>query len=255
MICNLTIGSVVIPLAGYTGRTSETRGLQISTQAQSQTVAYIGTAEARQFWRPGSLVTASFTSFLTFDSVADAEFFIGALPTDLIDQDGATAVLGTRTAFGTKQVETATAAGTATGNGNVAVTITSAIVEGSPLTINVPISSGDDPGDWAAKVREALATIPAITKRFTVTGPTTSITLTAKVAAANDATLNIALANGSPSPGITPTATSTNTTAGVADSITPTLTLYDAIAAIGTDAQGASVMLNATITGRTDNPA
>lgn len=255
MICNLTIGSVVIPLAGYTGRTSETKGLQISTQAQSQTVAYIGTAEARQFWRPGSLVTASFTSFLTFSSATEAEFYAGTLPTDLIDQDGATAVLGTRTAFGTAQVETATAAGTATGDGNVAVTITSAIVEGSPLTINVPISSGDTASVWAAKVRTALDATPAVSKRFSVGGSTTSIQLTAKVAAANDATLNIALANGSPSPGITPAATSANTTAGVADTVTPMLTLYDAIAAVGTDVQGASVMLNATITGRTDNPA
>lgn len=255
MICNLTIGSVVIPLAGYTGRTSETKGLQISTQAQSQTVAYIGTAEARQFWRPGSLVTASFTSFLTFGSVADAEFFIGTLPTDMINQDGATAILGTRTALGTAQVETATAAGTATGNGNVTVTITSAIVDGSPLAITVPISSGDSAATWAGKVRTALAANLAVSKRFSVGGSTTSIQLTAKVAATNDATLNIALANGSPSPGITPAATSADTTAGVADTVTPTLTLYDAIAAIGTDAQGASVMLNATITGRTDNPA
>jgi hypothetical protein len=255
MICNLTIGSVVIPLAGYTGRTSETKGLQISTQAQSQTVAYIGTAEARQFWRPGSLVTASFTSFLTFGSVAEAEFYIGTLPTDLIDQDGATAVLGTRTALGTAQVETATAAGTATGNGNVTVTITSAILDGSPLTVTVPISSGDPASTWAGKVRTALAADISVSKRFSVGGSTTSIQLTAKVAAANDATLNIALANGSPSPGITPAATSANTTAGVTDTVTPTLTLYDAIAAIGTDAQGASVVLNATITGRTDNPA
>lgn len=255
MICNLTIGSTVIPLAGYTGRTSETRGLQVSTETQSQTVSYIGTAEARQFWRPGSLVTASFTSYLTFSSATEAEFFVGTLPTDLIDQDGATAVLGTRTALGTAQVETATAAGTSTGAGNLAVTITSAILDGSPLTINVPIASGEDAGDWAATVRDALASNTAIAKRFIVTGPGTAIRLTARVAAANDATLNIALANGSPSPGITPAATSTNTTAGVADTVTPMLTLYDAIAAVGTDVQGASVVLNATVTGRTTNPA
>lgn len=255
MICNLTIGSTVLPLAGYTGRASETNGLSISTQAQSQTVSYIGKAEARQFWRPGSLVTASFSSLMTFDSVADADFYAGTLPTDLIAQQDATAIIGTRSAFGTKQVETATAAGTATGNGNVAVTITSAILAGSPLTINVPISSGDDPGDWAAKVRDSLAANTEVTKRFTVTGPSTSITLTAKVAGANDSTLNIALANGSPSPGITPAATSANTTAGVADTVTPVLSLYDVIAAVGADSQGASVMLSVTLTGRTANPA
>jgi hypothetical protein len=66
--------------------------------------------------------------------------------------------------------------------------------------------------------------------------------------------LNIAIANGSPSPGITPAATSANTTAGVADTLTGEITLYDAIAAVGVDAQGASVTLSATVTGRTTAP-
>ena len=255
MICNLTIGSTVLPLAGYTGRASETNGLSISTQAQGQTVSYIGVAEARQFWRPGSLVTASFSSLMTFDSVADADFYAGTLPTDLIAQQDATAIIGTRSAFGTAQVETATAAGTASGNGNVAVTITSAIVAGSPLAISVPITSGDTASVWAGKVRTALAANLAIAKRFAVSGTSASIILTSRQAAANDSTLNIALANGSPSPGITPATTSADTTAGVADAVTPVLSLYDVIAAVGADSQGASVMLSVTLTGRTTNPA
>lgn len=255
MICTLTIGSTVVDLAGYTGRSSETSGLSISTSVQAQNVAYIGTTEARQFWRPGSLVTASFTSRMSFDTVADAEFYIANLPFDLIDQQDAVAVLARRSALGTKQVETATAAGTASASGNITVTVTSAIIEGSPIILTVPVNIGDDAGDCAVKIQDAIEANDAIMRRFTLGGASLpNIRLTARRAAANDSTLNIAIANGSPSPGITPAATSANTTAGVADTLTGEITLYDAIAAVGVDAQGASVTLSATVTGRTTAP-
>lgn len=254
MICTLTIGSTVVDLAGYTGRSSETSGLSISTSVQAQNVAYIGATEARQFWRPGSLVTASFTSRMSFDTVADAEFYIANLPFDLIDQQDAVAVLARRSALGTKQVETATASGTATGNGNITVTVTSAVVDGSPVAVTVPVLSGDTASVCAGKIRTALDGNDAISRRFSVSGSGADVILTARRAAANDSTLNIAIANGSPSPGITPAATSANTTAGVADTLTGEITLYDAIAAVGVDAQGASVTLSATVTGRTTAP-
>jgi hypothetical protein len=254
MICTLTIGSTVVDLAGYTGRSSETSGLSISTSVQAQNVAYIGTTEARQFWRPGSLVTASFTSRMSFDTVGDAEFYIANLPFDLIDQQDAVAVLARRSALGTKQVETATAAGTASASGNITVTVTSAIIEGSPIILTVPVNIGDDASDCAVKIQDAIEANDAIMRRFTLSGPLPNIRLTARRAAANDSTLNIAIANGSPSPGITPAATSANTTAGVADTLTGEITLYDAIAAVGVDAQGASVTLSATVTGRTTAP-
>ena len=132
---------------------------------------------------------------------------------------------------GTMQIETATAAGTITASGNASVTITSAGMTGSPLTISVPVVLGDTASAWADKVRTALAADATIAARFTVGGTTTAISLTRlsstvgglSIRSANDATLNIALANGTCT-GITAAPTSTNTTAGVA---TSGVTLYD----------------------------
>ena len=94
----------------------------------------------------------------------------------------------------------------------------------------------------------------AVLKRFTIGGTTTAISLTSKRAAANDGTLNIALANGTPSPGITPASSSADTTAGVADTITSTLNLYDVQANIGLAHKGATVALSVQLTGRTTAP-
>lgn len=116
--------------------------------------------------------------------------------------------------IGTRQVETATAAGTATGNGNVDVTITALGLPGSPLTIPVSISNTDTATVWAGKVRTALAAHPVVKYFFIVGGATTAIILTKRHTAPNDTTFNIALANGTPNPGITPAATSADTTAG-----------------------------------------
>jgi len=132
---------------------------------------------------------------------------------------------------GTAQVETATAAGTITASGNASVTITSAGMTGSPLTISVSVVLGDTASVWAGKVRTALAANATIAARFTIGGTTTAISLTRlsstvgglPIRSANDATLNIALANGTCT-GITAAPTSANTTAGVA---TSGVTLYD----------------------------
>lgn len=109
---------------------------------------------------------------------------------------------------------TNTTAGVAPGTGNASVTITSADIEGSPLTIPVAVTQGDTAATWAGKVRTALAANAAVSSIFTVGGSTTSITLTRVNPAANDATLNIALDNGTCT-GITPALTSADTTAGL----------------------------------------
>jgi len=133
----------------------------------------------------------------------------------------------TATAFvtGVAQVETATAAGTVTATGDASVIVTSAGMTGSPLTILVPVANGDTPTVWAGKVRTVLTANATIAARFTVGGSTTAISLTrlpatvggVSIYSATDATLNIALANGT-STGITAAATSANTTAGTATS-------------------------------------
>jgi hypothetical protein len=120
---------------------------------------------------------------------------------------------------GTKQVETATAAGTITASGNATVIVTGARITGSPVTVSVAVVNGDTAATWAAKVRTALAANTAIAALYDVGGSTTAITLTDKNAIyANDATLNISLANGTCT-GITPATTSANTTSGVAGAV------------------------------------
>lgn len=116
---------------------------------------------------------------------------------------------------GSRQIETATAAGTITTAGNVSVTVTAAGLTGSPLTLLVPVLLGDTAAVWAGKVRAALAANAAISSLFFVGGSGTQIVLAKKVSLANDGTLNIALADDT-SVGVTAAPTSANTSAGVA---------------------------------------
>lgn len=131
---------------------------------------------------------------------------------------------------GTAQVETATAAGTVSGAGNASVVVTSAGMTGSPLTVSVAVAASDTAAVWAGKVRTALAANTVIAARFAVSGTSTAIILTRRpttsipvgsttvdILPGNDTTLNIALDNGT-STGITPAASSANTTEGVATS-------------------------------------
>lgn len=116
---------------------------------------------------------------------------------------------------GTAQVETATAAGAITGSGNATVVITAAGMSGSPITLSVAVTNGDSAATWAGKVRDAMRADSRITALFVVSGSGTSIVLTRTSKAANDATLNISLDNGTCT-GITTAATSAGTTTGAA---------------------------------------
>lgn len=156
--------------------------------------------------------------------------FRGETITEEIQANGTTAVDGTL-AFRTvtkidlpvrnhtpvAQVETATAAGTVTQAGNALVTVTSSLFD-DPIAIDVPVEVDDGANDIAAAIRTTLAANADIAEHFTVSGADAAIILTAKVPAANDDTLNIAIADGTgdgASQGVTTKATSANTTAGV----------------------------------------
>jgi len=121
---------------------------------------------------------------------------------------------------GTSQVETATAVGTITLAGNATVTVTSARFVVSPIVLSVPVALGDTSATWAGKVRNALSANSEIASIFTISAPSADqIRLTETIPAFdNDATLNIALANGTCT-GITAAPTSADTTAGVAGAI------------------------------------
>ena len=170
--------------------------------------------------------TITFPDADVFYSVR-AFFAAGAPELDLNLSTGSTTG-STAWVAGAAQVETATAAGTASAAGNVTTTVTSAGMAGSPLAITTAILSGDTPTVWAGKVRTSLAANAVIAARFDVSGTTTSIILTRKPSAvlaadnetvnlflATDATLNIALAGPA---GVTTAATSANTVAGTVTS-------------------------------------
>jgi hypothetical protein len=113
------------------------------------------------------------------------------------------------------QVETATVLGTVTGNGNATVIVTAAGLNGSPKTLSVAVLNLDSASDVGGKIRTALNADSDILNFFTVGGSGATVSLTSKVAVANDTTLNISIANGTCT-GLTAAPTSTNTTAGVA---------------------------------------
>ncbi len=112
------------------------------------------------------------------------------------------------------QIETATAAGTITSSGDAQVIVTAAGMTGNPKTLAVAVLENDTAAQWAEKIRTALTDDAAITAMFTVGGADASIILTRKVYAADDGTLNVALADGT-CVGITAAPASANTQAGV----------------------------------------
>jgi hypothetical protein len=169
----------------------------------------------------GSQTIGTSARALVYTDVPTVAYSMG-----MVIQDGDTLTLNlttgavTGTVAGTNQVETATivAAAGATTAGNLNVTVTSALVTGSPLLVPVALLLTDNTASLVAtKVRAALTATAAITAHYTVGGTGANYSLTAIEKAANDATLNLAHANGT-SAGITTAATSTNTTAGVGTS-------------------------------------
>lgn len=113
---------------------------------------------------------------------------------------------------------TDTEAGVASGAGNATVTVTSALLD-APEVISVALVDGDEAAvEIGTKVRAALNANSDITDNFTVGGSGANVSLECKLPAANDATLNIAYTNGTCS-GLTPDATSDNTTAGAAGTL------------------------------------
>lgn len=119
---------------------------------------------------------------------------------------------------GVQQVETAVVvldAALVGTSGDAHVITTCTGMTGSAITTDVAVLDTDNADSVAAKIRAALNLNANITALFTVGGSGPYVTLTKKVAAANIADLNIAIADDT-SAGITDDASSNNTTAGVA---------------------------------------
>lgn len=111
------------------------------------------------------------------------------------------------------QVKTLTVLGSVTGNGNATVIVTAAGMPNSAKTISVAVANGNSASDVAGKVRIALNNDADVKGFFTISGSGADVVLTAKIAQANDATMNISIANGTCT-GLTAVPTATSTTAG-----------------------------------------
>jgi hypothetical protein len=121
------------------------------------------------------------------------------------------------TQVGTRQVTTATviAAGGATGDGDINITVSSALfAEDEVVTVTLDDGVETTASLIAAAIRTALGENAVIVADFVVSGAGADIILTAKLPAANDDTLNIAI---EAILGVTAVVTSVATTAGVAE--------------------------------------
>lgn len=115
----------------------------------------------------------------------------------------------------TKQQESITCtAGESTGAGDITMAVTAAGMVGSPHDVVVPVSLSDGVNDVGLALRTALAADAVVALFFDVSGATDTAILTAKTAAANDATMALGFTD-TDSTGVTFGA-SADTTAGVA---------------------------------------
>lgn len=116
---------------------------------------------------------------------------------------------------GRKQITTQTVIGTVATGGSMTLTVTAAGLTGSPLAISFNVDAGDIPSAVSAKAAAALAGNAAVAAMFEVDNIGADFSLTRLVEAANDGTLNLAIANGTAT-GVTPDSTSTATQSGIA---------------------------------------
>lgn len=246
MFVRLQRGSIAYDLAGGEGQRSETSNFRISTEAGFQQVQYIEQDAFDQFFRGGSSTSISFDSVLTFSTLSEAESYLLNMPQGMVNQASQTVTIGRLTATGTKQIETLTCVGTASGNGNVNWSFVSVDANASGSTA---ILLGDTPTLYAAKIAASIMANADIAFRYIVTSSGANIVITKRQAEANDGTLALTTTNGSPSPGITGT-TSANTTSGVAPTITNSKTLSSVSCIINLSQQGVTIAQNVTLIGK-----
>ena len=112
-----------------------------------------------------------------------------------------------------RQTAIATVVGRITAAGNARVAVTAAGMNNSPKIFNVPVANGNGTNVVAGNIRNALAMDADVTALYDVGGEFERIILTRKTAAAHDATLNIAINDGTCA-GLTAAPNSVNTQAG-----------------------------------------
>jgi hypothetical protein len=113
-------------------------------------------------------------------------------------------------------------AGVLSASGNITLSITSALA--GTFTLSVPVLQGDTLAIWTQRVANSLQNDNRISQFYNVTNNGSVVTLT-KLSpfTANDSTLLVTAANGTPSPSLPATYSSANGTSGVAT--TPSITV------------------------------
>lgn len=157
--------------------------------------------------------------------------FAGAAISEEITPNGATAVAGAL-AFKTitkvdlpvedhpaAKQKTTSAVSAVTGAGTATLTVTAAAL-GDPVDVDVVFAAGDVASTTTAAtaIKNALNADPVVGAAFTVTSSTNSVIMEAKVAAPQDATINLEV-NAAGDTGLVIGAITVNTTAGVRDRI------------------------------------
>ncbi len=126
------------------------------------------------------------------------------------------AAFGATLSAGIRQVETAVVVVTTVTAGDANFTLTASGMTGSPITTTVTLENGDSADAVAKKAATAMNLNANITAMFKVEANGPNIVVTRLIAANNDATLNLAYADGT-SGGLEDDPISNNTVAGVLD--------------------------------------
>jgi hypothetical protein len=146
-----------------------------------------------------------------FYSTAAAPLWLGRI-TEAMRANGC-AITAVGTAAAVYQVETVQVTHIADSAGTLVLTITGAPLAGGAKIVNCDVAASDTAAQVAVKVRAALSADADVGAAYTAGGSTDYVSATAKVGAANDATLEIALTDAD-STGVTFGA-SVNTTWGI----------------------------------------
>lgn len=125
------------------------------------------------------------------------------------------AAFGTAFNMGIQQIESTPIVGAITGSGNATVTMTKAGMTGSALAISVAVLNGDSVYTACTKMAAAMNLNANFSAVLTAYANGSTLVVTCKTAAADDATMNIAYTNDTCT-GLTPDATSDGTLAGTA---------------------------------------
>lgn len=139
--------------------------------------------------------------------------------------------------IGQRQQERITIVANITTGGNATVVVTAVGMTGSPITLNVAVTSPDGATEVTTKVKAALNANSNITNYFTISGASNTVVITKKLDEANDGTLNISIADGT-CVGITAVPTSTLIDSGVAGTTAVTFAKTENSTTLAVEANG-----------------